>query len=324
MATYYVDPAATGANDGSSWIDAWTSLQSATLVAVASDIVKCRGTQTLTSAITVNTNNGGFTTGYIKYIGCNANGNIDGTRFILDADSTAINCLILYKSYHWFENIECRNAINDGINILSGGANTLFFNNLFTLNGDSGVYINSNYICFILCGFINNGQDGLEYVGGNYGTVLFCYSIGNSRYGVYVAGLKSIIFGSIIHDNTNNNIIVNSYVPFLLNNVIDNTDEGIVLGNSINGLILGNRITNNQTGINGNRVNIFGFNYFHNNTNDTINDSLLGQFAYKDVSDTNEYDTDADDGYNDPANDDFNIKVDRALRRTEIDLGYGG
>lgn len=39
MATHYVDSAASGANDGTSWTDAWTSLASATGVADGSDIL---------------------------------------------------------------------------------------------------------------------------------------------------------------------------------------------------------------------------------------------------------------------------------------------
>ncbi len=88
MATYYVDPAATGANDGSSWTDAWTSLQSALDTAGAGDTVYCRGTQTLSANIDENINDGA--TGNRRYIiGVNGIGVEDGTRFTVDGNSTA-------------------------------------------------------------------------------------------------------------------------------------------------------------------------------------------------------------------------------------------
>lgn len=40
MATYYVDHTATGANDGTSWTDAWTSIASAAAAPVAANDVE--------------------------------------------------------------------------------------------------------------------------------------------------------------------------------------------------------------------------------------------------------------------------------------------
>ena len=44
MTTRYVDPTASGSNNGTSWTHAWTTMQSAYDTAVAGDQVYCRGT----------------------------------------------------------------------------------------------------------------------------------------------------------------------------------------------------------------------------------------------------------------------------------------
>ena len=73
MATYYCDPDAGGANDGTLWTDAWTTVQSGFDTATAGDIVYCRGTETLAAAIDVDTN-AGTATSFIYFIGCNRTG----------------------------------------------------------------------------------------------------------------------------------------------------------------------------------------------------------------------------------------------------------
>lgn len=97
MTTYYVDPLAAGSNDGTSWTNAWTSIQSAFDTAVVGDIVYCRGTQTVAARIDVDTNSGTNAGGFIKFVGCNASGTVDGTRFTIQGDG-ANACDLLYKT----------------------------------------------------------------------------------------------------------------------------------------------------------------------------------------------------------------------------------
>ena len=93
MATKYVDPAAGGSNNGSDWTNAWTDIQSAFDTCVAGDIVYCRGTQTLSVTIDVDTNSGDDTSGFIKFIGCNASGVVDGTYFTINGNAGAYHGL---------------------------------------------------------------------------------------------------------------------------------------------------------------------------------------------------------------------------------------
>jgi len=66
-----------------SWEEALRGLQGAADLAVVGDIVYLRGTQTTTTTIDIDTNSGTNAGGWIKFIGCNSDGNVDGTRFTI-------------------------------------------------------------------------------------------------------------------------------------------------------------------------------------------------------------------------------------------------
>ena len=105
-------------------------------------------------------------------------------------------------------------------------------------------------------------------------------------------------------------------------------ETGIYAGsNNHAALLLANRVTNCATGINGNStISIFGWNLFHNNTNDTTSATYLEAIPLDSDTDTNEYDPDADDGYEDAANKDFNLKTSRTYNGDGTDtvgLGIG-
>lgn len=110
----------------------------------------------------------------------------------------------------------------------------------------------------------------------------------------------------------------------IINCVVDGTGQttetGINLTASQN-VIIGCRITNCATGINGgNKWGTYGWNLFDNNTSDTSNDSYLDPLPYTTDTDTNEIDPDADDGYNDAANGDHNLKASRTYNGDGNDL----
>lgn len=157
MSTYYVDPSATGNNDGggdggdpsdptqaANWTDAWTTLQSATDTAVGGDIVYCRGTETLTAPIDLDASAGTTAGGWIKYIGCNSStGAVDGSRYTLDGNSTAVNCLLFYASpygvYLWFENMVFTGATGSGVAFPANvGSPTMYVNCVAHTNGSFG------------------------------------------------------------------------------------------------------------------------------------------------------------------------------------------
>ena len=167
MPEHYVDPAAEGENDGYSWADAWTDIQVAFDTAVAGDTVYYRGTQTLSAPIDVDTQ-AGLAGSFIKFIGCNAAGVNDGTRAVLDANSTAANCLKFAnaRSYIWFENLRFTGATSHGVHYNNGVATP---GNLVWVNCESdnnvghgfNLYRYSTGSCFVRCYVHDNSGDGL-------------------------------------------------------------------------------------------------------------------------------------------------------------------
>lgn len=338
MTTRYVDPAASGANNGTSWTDAWTNIQSAFDTATAGDIVFCRGTQTLTITIDVDTQAGDATNGYIKFIGCNAGGSVDGTKFVLDGNSAATYCLSFAgtSDYYWIENFELKNATSHGYYAPAEGDYNVLINNISHNNGGDGFYIIGAVTTVILCNAYSNSSDGF-LLGAASIKLIFCASYNNSGYGINTSSsyIYGIIYGTIIHNNTTYGLENPDSEFVMLNCVIDGEATGVLMGSDNRYIFLGNRITNNTTGINFNsKIGIAGWNYFHNNsTADVSNATLAYNIPYRTgltnhlmsggIDGTNKVDVDADDGYNDRTNDDFNLKASRTLIRTEVDLEVG-
>lgn len=325
MATHYVDPAAGGANDGTSWTDAWTDLQSACDNAADGDTVYCRGTQTLASTIDNDVTPG------IIFIGCNGGGSVDGTRFVLDGNSAVNNVLMTNQNRAQFINFEIKNSINNGLNPNAAWYN-IFINCIFHTNGRDGVHESgtSYYLTFVRCKFYNNTLLAIDNSAWGY-RYYFCAFYGNGSDGIdtNTSSVTNTVIGCIFHDNGNSsehihNVTSGSSIYF---NVLDGTDMtsgvGTLQYNYVSTFI-GNRVTNLTTGFNiFSRHIIYGWNYFHNNTNDTINDTYAITLPYASDQDTNEADVDADDGFNDVSSDDFNLKLSRELRREGVSLNLG-
>ena len=337
MATYYVDPAAGGNNDGSDWTNAWTNVQSAFDTAVAADIVYCRGTQTLGAKIDIDTNSGSTAVGYIKFIGCNAAGNIDGTRFVLDATDTYASCLDAVTSaqkYIWIQNFELKQATGDGFDGNLGGLDFwVWINCISHDNGDDGWNLLSvDNGLFIKCQAYNNGDDGF-YGATSKNVFIFCASKVNGGSGYKQLGVSTYC-DCIAHDNGPDVGDKGFYITVgtcLFHCIADGEKVGVEISTDWV-ILLQNRITNNETGIDfSGEIGLCGWNLFHNNTTaDFANPAAFGTtyaIAIPDNSDTdtNEIDPDADDGYNARATDDFNLKASRTYNgETEyVDLNIG-
>jgi len=324
MATYYCDPAGSNDSPYETWEKAATNLQTVADLAVSGEIVYCRGTQTLTASIDIDSNSGA------KFIGCNAGGTIDGTKFVLDGNSAATYCisggaditLIL------LENIECKNATSHGVNLVNTNASWQVFNCDIHNNAGDGIQAgNCDYTVLVRCQIHDNTSDGV-YVPGWVPILFFCAIYNNGAYGFYQTVARGAVFvGCVFHDTADNYHHVRSLAFTVHNCVFDGTDStgctGIYTTASI-GVIVGNRFTNLGKGIDFNDVYMaYGWNLFHDNTTDILDGTLARPIPYDSDTDTNEIDPDADDGYNDVASNDFNIKADRTLRRTAIDLLIG-
>lgn len=320
MATYYVDPAAAGNDDGTSWTDAWTTLQRAIdgtngTQPVAGDIVYCRGSETLAASVDVDGNSGNNSTGYIRYIGCNASGVVDGTRYVLDGNSAATYCLNCSTEFISFQNFEMTGATSHGVFQDVSTADTFYFGNCYVhTNGGAGFYNNADATdgAYFNCIIANNTNQGIYR--SHFNTIVLCSIYGNGDNGLDgSSGDGCFAALNVLADNGDNdaNATFDKNWVFL-NNVIDGTGQSGAIGIQSQGngesTIIANRITNCSTGYdNNNDVNVYGFNLFHNNTTDISN--TTGLFAAIDHAgnDSNRVDPDAGDGYNNAATMDYNL-----------------
>lgn len=340
--TYYVDPAASGSNDGSSWTNAWTTLQSAADTATAGDVVYCRGTETLGARIDFDTQTGSNAAGFIKFVGCNASGNVDGTRFKLNGNSGNYAGIYITPGHdlYWFENIEVYGC--------SGGSSGFGFQTSAWNAGYGCVYINccarNNYIGFLLgsyslavrCVGYSNTTQGI-YSQGQAHAILCCFRDNGSS---NILSNNITMIGCISHGSSDDGVALNS-TSFLMNCVIDgNEDNGIdeAAHTSVYcAKIIGCRITNHSgagdIGINCGGENVItGWCYFEDNDGDNIQTSTGSLLHWnipleggssssnlEDLANTNE-------GYVDKTNHDFSTNYvdsgDPDLRRTAITIPW--
>lgn len=344
MTTYYVDPAAAGSNNGSDWTNAWTSLQSAADAAAAGDIVYCRGTQTLSgAAIDFDTNAGTHAAGWIKFIGCNASGNVDGTRFIIDANGGSHHCTNFTNAADmiWIENIEVKNTgagSYDGFQVSVTGANgCVFINCCANTCGRHGFTGRFDYSLFYRCVAYSNGTAGFYNLQYNC-FFAFCVSRDNTTDGFFGC-LDCVLYGCIAHGNRDDGVDFGTNGTIrLINCVIDgNTDDGIVNGGwtalSIP-IILGCRITNHSgsgdIGLNANNEpHLVGHCYFENNDGANMqNAGVVGAIPLEGGATTSniEDQSNTNQGYVDPTNHDFSTGYtdsgDPDLRRTAITIPW--
>ena len=323
MATYYVDPAATGSNSGT-LADPWTSLQSAADTAVAGDVVLCKGAQTLSTAITFGTNSGSIASGFIKYIGCNATWENDGTLFELDGNNSSANGIYINgRAYLYFENIHVRQCTSIGFNHANAYWKHSVFNNCkASNNGSHGFSLNyegadgeCNY--FFKCTSINNGGSGF-YRPYRHVFLCLCRAENNASYGIDLGdgARSSAIFGCLVVNNAHG---IRSKGGLFMANTVDGSTSGAgidVISSIGPAIFIGNRITNNAAnGISGGALTLLGWNFINNNLAEVV-----GNVGYllDNGAETNQ--TTGTQGYVNAANGDYNLTADATMRRVAVTL----
>lgn len=315
MSTYYVDPAATGAANGSSWTDAWTSLQTAADTAVAGDTVYCRGTQTLAAAIDFDTNSGTDAAGYIKFIGCNASGDNDGTYFVLDGNSTAANAIVHSVAMIWLENIKVQNCTSNGITYSTLGYYWNLINVWCHSNGgyglDGGNY--ARYWRLFRCAFTGNSSGGIGRI--RESVVAACRFSDNTTYGIRDISNSSVVTSCVFSGNTRGLYQSIGVLGVVQNCVFHDHSVVGLYGATSPELIMGCRFSSNSVGYDApataGRDLLVGC-YFGGNATD-INGTRY-DVAPVDGSTSHVVTggTDTDDGYVDSASGDFNLDGDTA------------
>lgn len=332
MSTYYVDPAATGSDNGTSWANAWTTLQKAVdgtggTQPVAGDVVLCRGSETISAQIDFDGNSGDTTSGVIRYVGVNSSGTNDGTRYVIDANSAGIVGVNMNSNRISIENIEIKNAtigVNYGtytgksnghfVNIyvhdctgsgFQAGSNTGYQNRYVKCFSESNSYGFNMGGTFIGCiaknctnyGFVN------DFYNQFYAQYFQCAAIScGTGFRAKRDDLK--YFGCIAHGNT-------SY----------GFESTYSNGNAI---YSGCRATSNGTGFSLKGIELLAGCYMPDTGQDLANTTKLSGI-YSDTivagASTNNFaGTDTDGGYVDSSTGDFNLAETASLRRLEINI----
>ena len=329
MPTVYVDPDGSNTSPYETWAKAATSLQVAIDYVSAGDVVYCRGSETPSATIDVDGTSG--TAGaYIRFVGCNASGNVDGTRYLLDFGTNVTHGLSFNdKDYITFEHFEIKSTQaggsgNDGIRFHSAYTYYINFINCYIHgwpdHGVDGTYI--GYANFIRCRISTNGDSAIYA----YGNVMVMNCTIDNHSGTYTLVDVDKVIGCVIRDNVNALYwTTGAKLPLCMNTVFyNNSGDDIVAATNI-ATIVGNRfIDHGAYGIDiGTATPFIMANYFDNSGSGDIDGTTYVEVNWDgaQTNGANHYTGgDTDDGFEDPANDDYNLRSDATNRSIPITL----
>lgn len=287
----------------------------------------------------IDTQAGSNASGYIRYIGVNSSWAIDGTQAVINGNSDATYCLDGTSGtcpYLWWQNIQFTGATDSGLQISSSNMDEWILINVdIDSHGNDGFVSASgnNYMTFIASRIHGNSDIGI--VAGNGIRIIMTSIYGNGGVGINCGSNGNALFyASAVFDNGNSsyNIIFDTGSA-IINSVVDGTNQTSEEGvrpydtNAEAILLLLNRITNCNEGVDANNAIVLqGWNLYHGNTTNIANSGTVYGIPYDSDTDTNEYAPDADDGYNDASNMDYNLKTSRTYNGDGTDvvgLGIG-
>ena len=269
MTVYYVDPDATGDNDGggdgtdrtdpteaANWTHAWTDIQTAFDSVSPGDITYCRNTQDCDTTVDID-RSAVFTdtasASATRFIGCDSDGNPGAGRFHMSFGNNAVNGLYItgvFKIY--IEHFEISSTATDagtldGLigSVASGNARGNVFLNCYFhgwQNYCANAYDGLQYSSFIRCKF----SDSQTAVGlrTRYNQVLWCTLDNNANTGGYHAS-QGHWMGCVSHSNGEHGFHANGGGTILNCVSHGNGHDGlyVVSGNFFN--LIGTRLTNN-------------------------------------------------------------------------------
>ncbi len=191
MAILFVDSTATGAGDGSSWTDAWTTIDA------AMNDVTTRGAGPHTYLVTAGPyaesptiDTAGTATAPITFQGDDASGGSGvGAVEVITIDATSITNGLTgpgsnFDLFYVFKNFIFDNADNHGVSLGSNDVVT-FKNCTFSNNGNKGVLGRQSF-SFERCS--STGNSGIGFDMGSVSFAVGCVASGNTRGFILTAG----------------------------------------------------------------------------------------------------------------------------------------
>lgn len=346
MTVYFVDPLASGTNDGggdaaddnptttSNWTNAWESVKDAAAGTngtspVAGDIIYLKHTNTVDEDFTgvagLNSAlNGNSPSGFIYWITVNSSGVIDGSRYVVEGGDTNTGPLFYVGQYNWVEGVTANNGSANGFGF---GQDSIYINCKASNNGGYGFYAAASGVAYIFCEANSNGSYGIRTTGDG-GRILFSKAYDTIGDGLWIS--SGVIYGCLGYDNTSHGLLVGKEATYI-NSVFDNnTNDNIRVGdNQETGIGIGNRVTESGSyGIrawSNNKCSIQIASYMPAASEDR--DNLSGTYVNMPPHMTwsrllnNWAGTDADGGYTNPATPDFNLVAAATLRRQAMSIG---
>jgi hypothetical protein len=291
----------------------------------------------------------GSQTAMIKWIGVNSSWVVDGTFAVANGNSAggssgpAAGLLQPNSSavaYQWFENLECKNSLADGINL--NGADFIVLVNVSSHdNGDDGIGMNTSIFCFLIgVRAYNNSDDGIPRPSDGC-VLMFCASYNNTGagYNANTSCFDAVFYQTIAHGNGEDGWQNFDSGNVWLNCIADeNGDDGISFNDD--GSFIGCCRLTNQSGAGDSGIapganwGVAAFNLFYNNAVEVVGGTQFWNIPWKaamtndlmsaGIDGSNKLDPDADDGYQDQANEDFNLKQNRTYTGRAADaIGLG-
>jgi len=276
---YYVqNPGSSDSNDGLTTGTPFLTLYKATTTMAAGDLVYAQGSEVINPAQIPSIPAGGASTHSVVY-GCNSSWVVDGTRYVIDGNNAAANCIIANTNYSSIVNVEAKKATGVGI-LATGGAYSFIYGCYARENGGIGISAGTAHKV-INCLAESNAGDGITT-----GRVLFSCSFNNTGRGI----VATFAVGNLIYGNSGDQLESALYGVFLFN-VIDGapaTKKGIY--GYAGDASMFNKITNCAIGqdIRSGYATVRLGNHFANNTDDelgTIKDIIATGNAYNTLQD---------------------------------------
>ena len=327
MADKYIDgELATGTQSGDDWTNAYyteANIQGAYDQLTAGDTLHATRTQTLTQKIDIDQASGSLGSP-ITVLGYNYNSGtpvVDGTPYVIDANSAAANCILVDDKDHWrFENVEFKNATGDNAACTTDYADYWVFKNCDSHSAGADGWGNATrrfrYSHFVLCTAYSNGANGIRAYGSTY---TLCTARDNTSDG-FKPDNCGVMFGCVAYGNGGYdcNYGGGSFPLYIANCVSDEAAAaGIAsLWASSPIVVVASRITGSPTGILGNGsdavIDLWNFN------NCTAKTSLITVDQQIRGADTRT--ESGTEGYIDAAGGNYGLTNSASARRQEVAL----